>query len=169
MRTLMTRALVATGVLLAVLAPTTAFAEDNSGFLSLPPEGPYIAAVRLDQTAVVAAAATPPPSTEDIVVGDQSYVNGRCVGWEGLLARYSPGWSIERMSRIMYRESRCQPGAYNRRGRAHGLLQITPITFPYLTGALGESITSSKLFNPVFNVRAAAELFRERGYQPWSL
>ena len=36
--------------------------------------------------------------------------NGRCVGMEWALEHWSPGWDVTRMSRIMYRESRCTPG-----------------------------------------------------------
>lgn len=93
--------------------------------------------------------------------------NGRCVGAEGLLAAHSPGWSVVRMSRIMYRESRCQPGVRSGAG-ATGLLQVMVSNCPYLAGKMGEPCNSTKLRNPDFNIRAARELFQYDGYGPWA-
>ena len=100
-----------------------------------------------------------------------------CDGLIGLLELYGPqaGWDTSRMSRIIWRESRCQPDAYNRRGQASGLLQITPISYPYLRGALGEWIDRWTLMDPILNIRAGAALFDywsrggHSGYRPWTL
>lgn len=73
------------------------------------------------------------------------------------------------MSQIMYRESRCQPTAFNRRGQASGLLQITPINLPYLRQHLGEWVDRWTLQDPEQNIRAAAVLFAWGGYRPWKL
>lgn len=94
--------------------------------------------------------------------------NGRCIGAEALLSEYNPGWSIERMSRIMYRESRCKPYVRNRSG-ATGLLQIMPSNCRYIANQLGESCSIAKLLDPVFNIRAATTLFDYDGYGPWKL
>lgn len=100
-----------------------------------------------------------------------------CDHYAPLLDVYAPeaGWSGGRMSRIMWRESRCDPHAYNSAGRAAGLLQITPVSYPYLRDALGEWVDRWTLMDPEQNVRAAAALFDywsragRSGYQPWSL
>ena len=105
---------------------------------------------------------TPPPS------GSSASANGRCVGWEPLLAEHSPGWSIERMSRIMYRESRCQPGARNRSSSATGLLQILSSHCSWLAGQLGTWCTRDRLTDAEFNIRAAAVLWSEQGYGAWA-
>lgn len=115
-----------------------------------------------------AAAPTGPPPFDGAGTGPATRA-GRCTGAEALLAYYSPGWDVVHMSHVMRGESMCNPRAYNRGGHAHGLLQITPITFAYLAEALGTTITPDKLFDPAFNIRAAAALYRQRGYQPWAL
>lgn len=92
-----------------------------------------------------------------------------CPQWEPLLEQFSPGWDVGRMSSIMWRESRCDPTAYNRAGRAVGLLQIVPINFAYLAGQLGQPVYGSALFDPTLNVRAAAELYEYwGGYRAWA-
>lgn len=88
--------------------------------------------------------------------------NGRCVGYEGLLAQYSPGWDVARMSGIMYRESRCQPNAAN--SCCHGLLQMHEMH----VGWLDAVDSQSDYYNPVLNIRAAAQLWRSSGYGAWS-
>jgi hypothetical protein len=137
------------------------------GTLDLPPEIDVAAvatapAVRLDPPPPVAEPEPTPPG------GSSDSSNGRCVGWESLLAYYSPGWSVERMSRIMYRESRCRPEVRNRSSSATGLLQILSSHCPWLAGQLGTWCNRSRLEDPDFNVRAGARLWREQGYGAWS-
>lgn len=147
-------------VLLLALAPAS---------LDLPPEGinrpaadPPTATAERGTTVQMTETSPPPPlATTPTFSSDSS--NGRCVGAEPLLAAHSPGWSVERMSRIMYRESRCQPGAYNRSG-ASGLLQILKSHCGWLSTRVG----SCNLFNADYNIRAAAVLWREQGYGAWS-
>jgi hypothetical protein len=100
-----------------------------------------------------------------------------CDGHIPLLDAFGPssGWDSARMSRIMWRESRCDANAYNARGHAVGLLQITPVSYPYLRAALGEWVDRWTLTDPVQNIRAGAALFDywtsagRDGYQPWRL
>jgi hypothetical protein len=110
-------------------------------------------AVRLD----------PPAPPADDSPGSPASSNGRCVGYEGLLAKYSPGWNVQTMSRIMYRESRCNPGAYNRSG-ATGLLQILKSHCGWLAPRIG----GCNLTNASYNIKAGAELWRNGGYNHWS-
>jgi hypothetical protein len=88
--------------------------------------------------------------------------NGRCVGYEGLLAQYSPGWDVGRMSGIMYRESRCNPGVSN--SCCHGLLQMHEMH----VGWLDAVNSASDYYDPATNIRAAAQLWRSSGYGAWS-
>jgi hypothetical protein len=132
--------------------------------LDLPPEIDVAAvastpAVRLD-----------PPTTEaaDLPPGSSVSVGGRCVGWENLLASHSPGWDVARMSRIMYRESRCQPGARNRSSSATGLLQLLASHCGWLARQMDTWCTRERLTDPTFNVAAAAVLWREQSYGAWS-
>jgi hypothetical protein len=138
--------------------------------LDLPPE--------IDVAAVASAVAVrldpPPPTVEDVAPdsvpspGSSASAGGRCVGWEPLLDRLSPGWSTERMSRIMYRESRCQPTVRNRSSSATGLLQLLASHCPWLARQMGTWCTRDRLTDPTFNVAAAAVLWAEQGYSAWS-
>jgi hypothetical protein len=105
-----------------------------------------------------------PPAPAQDSPGDGSSSNGRCVGYEDLLARYSPGWDVVKMSRIMYRESRCNAGAYNRSG-ATGLLQILKSHCGWFAG---QGLGGCNLTNPSYNIRAAALLFQNGGYNHWA-
>jgi hypothetical protein len=96
--------------------------------------------------------------------GSSASSNGRCVGYEGLLAKYSPGWNVQAMSRIMYRESRCNPGAYNASG-ATGLLQVLRSHCGWLAPRIG----GCNLTNASYNIRAAAELYRNGGSAHWAM
>lgn len=120
-------------------------------------------AERLDPPAPPPTEALPPQGS-----GSSASAGGRCVGWEPLLERYNPGWSVERMSRIMYRESRCQPGADNPRSTATGLLQILSSHCRWLAGQMGETCSAGRLATADYNVRAAAVLWTEQGYGAWS-
>ena len=104
----------------------------------------------------------PPKIAAPAAVTAPAASNGRCVGYEPLLRRYSPGWDVARMSRIMYRESRCKPGVRNRSG-ATGLLQIMPLHCRWLAGC-----SVAALRQPAYNIRAAAALYRKQGMRAWS-
>jgi membrane-bound lytic murein transglycosylase MltF len=96
----------------------------------------------------------------------------RCLQHEHLLHRYNPGWDVARMSRIMWRESRCQPTVRSRTSDT-GVLQINDINRPWLTQRFGFDVTVEALKDADMNVRSSAELFRfwrrsvGDGYQPW--
>lgn len=76
------------------------------------------------------------------------------------------------MSRIVWRESRCQPDVRSRT-RDTGLLQINDINHRWLSDRFGKPVTVELLYNPETNIEAAALLFRfwqrtaGNGYQPW--
>lgn len=96
----------------------------------------------------------------------------RCPAIEPLLHLHDPGWDVQRMSRIAWRESRCTPAIRSTTSDS-GLLQINDINHDYLTQALDEPVTEQTLMEPVQNIRAAAALFEfwkranGNGYQPW--
>lgn len=135
-------------------------------------EPPPFAEISTPATAEAPAVRIDPPATLAPVVGppefDGSSWAGRCIGAEVLLAYYSPGWDVVRMSRIMYRESRCQPGVRSGAG-ATGLLQMMPLHCRWLPADLGEPCSVERLRDPIYNVRAAAALFDRDGYRPWRL
>lgn len=101
----------------------------------------------------------------------------RCREWEA--AAVAVGWkpsNVTRLSKIMWRESRCDPQAYNgrHRDRSYGLLQInTKVTrridlWSELQRRCG--LTSrDQLFDPVTNLSCGLMLFRAYGWKPWRL
>ena len=115
-------------------------------------------AVRLDPP-------SPPPTTVAAppVLWSTASSNGHCVGFEFLLSYFSPGWSVTRMSGIMYRESRCTPTASN--SCCSGLLQMHYIHIP--NAACGV-FTRKDYYDPVKNICAAAALWKVQGYGAWS-
>ena len=105
-----------------------------------------------------------PPTPESATPGGSSdSAGGRCVGWEPLLSYYSPGWDVGRMSRIMYRESRCRPEVRNPSG-ATGLLQIMPAHCSWLPNC-----SVRLLQDAAYNIRSAAALWRRQGMDAWAL
>ena len=111
--------------------------------------------------------------------GQADAAGGRCRQWEELLVAHAPkkGWDVARMSRIMFRESRCQANVVNKRGGDSGLLQVHPITWPWLSDKFGVPMSQMRawLLEPANNVRAGAALFDfwrragRSGYQPWAV
>jgi len=135
--------------------------------LDLPPE-----IVAPAEASAPAERLDPPPSTGGTPapepLGSSAVAGGRCVGWEALLTVHSPGWNVERMSRIMYRESRCQPAARNRTSTATGLLQVLASHCSWIAEQLDTACSRNRLTEPEFNVAAAARLWTEQGYRAWS-
>ena len=137
-----------------------------------PIEMPPLAEIAMPANAAAAAERLDPPTVEVVTTagpppGSSASSGGRCVGWEELLARFSPGWSTERMSRIMYRESRCRPEVRNRSGST-GLLQVMPMHCAWLRDVLG-GCSVQLLQDATYNIRAAAAPWRRQGYQAWAL
>ena len=94
--------------------------------------------------------------------GDRPSLGGACGQWSD--DALAAGWSASQwptLDRIMYRESRCQPGAYNPSG-ASGLLQIMPMWADDCGGS------SSDLFDPGFNLRCGRYVYRVQGWSAWS-
>jgi len=122
-------------------------------------------------TSTVAVA--PPPVVPGVA---GTTVQGRCTQYEPMLLELAPpgGWDIAKMSRTMWRESRCEPWALNKRTNDAGLLQVNPINYTFLRGKLGEWVDKWTLQDPRQNIRASALLctfWRNAGkscYQPWS-
>jgi hypothetical protein len=64
------------------------------------------------------------------------------------------------VARIMWRESRCRPGARNRSG-ASGLMQIMPMWARHC------HIPRAALFNGATNLRCARHVLRVQGWAAW--
>lgn len=147
----------------------------------LPPVSTVLRVVSPDEgrqrpapTTSTVAVAPPPTMPVPGVAG--TTVQGRCTQYEPMLLELAPpgGWDIAKMSRTMWRESRCEPWALNKRTNDAGLLQVNPINYTFLRGKLGEWVDKWTLQDPRQNIRASALLctfWRNAGkscYQPWS-
>lgn len=115
-------------------------------------------AVRVTPPTTTTTLPAPPPPT-----WSTEYANGHCVGFEDLLAQYSPGWDVRRMSGIMYRESRCTPDASN--SCCSGLLQIHRMHLPI---EVCDVWVRADYYDPVKNICAGAEIWKAAGYGAWS-
>lgn len=94
---------------------------------------------------------------------------GSCPQYEYLLQ--ANDMPVQYFSAVMYRESKCQPWAYNgrRNDRSYGLLQIN--TKGDLWGELARRCglrSKDSLFDPVTNVKCASTLYRVYGLSPWA-
>lgn len=114
---------------------------------------------------------TPPPTAPPIVdIGTPPVLwstassNGRCTGMLTALNYWNPGWPVDRMAGIAYRESRCDPNASN--SCCSGIFQIHRIWISKL-GMCGV-YSRSDLYDPWKNVCAASVVFRQQGIGAWS-
>lgn len=117
-------------------------------------------------TATAQADRLEPPAPAPVVVPvlwTDEAAGGRCIGLEAALSYWSPGWNVERMSRIAYRESRCSPAAAN--SCCTGVLQMHAMHVPEPWCGV---FTRADLTDPWRNICAAAALWRTSGYGAWT-
>jgi hypothetical protein len=127
-----------------------------------PVNGPAVAyapAVRLDPPPP-----PPPPPPQPPVLWTTESANGRCVGLIGALQYWNPGWDVNRMAGIAYRESRCQPSASN--SCCSGVFQIHQIWIP--KAAMCGVYSRADLLDPWRNICVASIIFRQQGMSAWS-
>ena len=85
----------------------------------------------------------------------------------------SAGWPADQaptIARVMFRESRCIPTAYNAKdsnGGSRGLMQINGVHKRWLMDT-GYINNLDDLFNPDINLRAALHLWHMVGWSAWS-
>lgn len=112
--------------------------------------------------AVILLAALHTSPTEAKVYSCRDYVDlAREVGW--------PKSERGNIRRIMYRESRCYAGAWNRKdphGGSYGLMQINGSNVGWAIRN-GWIERREDLFRPRQNLRVALELWRLYGWRPW--
>lgn len=114
----------------------------------------------------VPAADVPTPP----VVAASSGGNG-CPQWLDM-AR-SAGWAEEdfaRLTRVMWRESRCNPQSHNGTGPddSYGLLQVNVKGYLWKGRAQMCGLSErSDLFDPATNLRCALVLWQRSGWRPW--
>lgn len=94
--------------------------------------------------------------------GATGYGSGDCGQWFG--TAMDAGWSESdwpTVSRIMYAESRCDPGAYNGASGVTGLMQI----MPFWANDCGGS--PDDLYNAWFNLHCALHVKAVQGWSAW--
>jgi hypothetical protein len=83
------------------------------------------------------------------------------------------GWPADQaptLARVMFRESRCNPMAFNRQDSnngSRGLMQINGVHKRWLMDT-GYITSLDDLFNPDINLRAALHLYRMVGWSAWA-
>lgn len=125
-----------------------------------PVNGPYAPAVRGEQVQLEPPPPPPPPAVPGWSTASS---NGTCTGLIPLLQFYSPGWDVNRMARIAYRESRCQPDASN--SCCSGVLQMHRMHIPNAGCGV---YSRGDYYDPAKNICAAADLWEASGYGAWS-
>lgn len=104
-----------------------------------------------------------------------SWVDGRvnagerCRRWEQLLRQH--GLPVKPFSYIAWRESRCNPKAWNKFDPATGSYGVWQINGSWVTVTAQVCRSTwgdrSVLWDATCNARVAAYLFREAGFRPW--
>lgn len=125
----------------------------------------------LGHLGIWAGTATSPAVRVNPSAPSPSTAVGPCSQWTGLAAEV--GWPIDKLSwlsGIMWRESRCDPLAYNGRNldRSYGLLQIN--TYGSIWGELQRrcGLTSqSQLHDARTNLACGYQLYKAYGTNPW--
>jgi len=99
---------------------------------------------------------------DDAADGANEQGTGACAEWYG--TAISAGWSSAdwpTVDRIMYAESRCDPGAYNAASGVTGLMQIMPFWAEDCGGSPGD------LYDPWFNLACALHVKSVQGWGAW--
>ena len=132
---------------------------------SKPPEPKLEAGVQITTTliSVVPELPTTTTSTTTLPKGCAQYVaDAITAGW--------PADQAPMLARVMFRESRCNPLAYNAQdsnGGSRGLMQMNGTHVEWLT-ELGYITTLDDLFIPEVNLAASAHLYRMVGWSAWA-
>jgi hypothetical protein len=103
-----------------------------------------------------------PTTTTEAIKGCAQYVaDAITAGW--------PADQSPTLARVMFRESRCNPLAFNSQdsnGGSRGLMQVNGVHETWLKEA-GIITHLDDLFRPEVNIRAALHLWRMVGWQAW--
>lgn len=83
--------------------------------------------------------------------------------YRALIQRYWPRAEWENAYRVMMAESSGNPAAHNTNGEdSRGLYQLN------VAANANPSLAGENLYDPETNVRLAAQMWQERGWQPWT-
>jgi len=151
------------------------FANDNDG--SAPQATTTTSAPNIEATttttSTTTSTTTEAPLNFDIgdLIDEARNTHGQCGEWYETAIQ--AGWQPEeweRLSLIMFRESRCTPDACSKstsglKCRDAGLLQVNQIHTKYLAD-LGLSFPDD-MFDPLANLMFARRLYDSSGWNPW--
>ena len=132
---------------------------------SKPPEPKLEAGVQITTTliSIVPELPTTTTSTTAVPKGCAQYVaDAITAGW--------PADQAPMLARVMFRESRCIPTAYNAQdsnGGSRGLMQMNGTHEKWLIG-MGYITTLDDLFIPEVNLAASAHLYSMVGWSAWA-
>ena len=131
---------------------------------SKPPEPKLEAGVQITTTLISIVPELPTTtSTTTLPKGCAQYVaDAITAGW--------PADQAPMLARVMFRESRCIPTAYNAKdsnGGSRGLMQMNGTHVQWLT-ELGYITTLDDLFIPEVNLAASAHLYSMVGWSAWA-
>ena len=104
------------------------------------------------------------PTTTTTLVPKDVFESAQCREWLPLAVRV--GWPVEELpmlDRVIWRESRCQPDAWN--GHDAGLMQINQIHTEFVA-VMGWSWPED-MFQAEANLRFALKLWQGSGWEPW--
>jgi len=160
----------------AVPAPSTVVVTTTT---EAPPN--HRAVMESNQPAVTTTTLVPDLSDRASVEAMRE-LHGRCGEWHDLAL--SVGWSgadWPMLSRVLYKESRCNFDSWNRSDPMDGSMGLTqintywclPVKYnPGQGGWLGERgilTECSQLFDPAVNLAAALAIYNRSGWSPWGL
>lgn len=104
-------------------------------------------------------------TTDTVYIEAEREAHGPCGEWHDLalsLGWTEDDWSLM-LSRVLFRESRCTPSAWN--GADAGLTQINQIHTKWIND-IGWTHPDS-MFDPVNNLTFSLMLYRSSGCRPW--
>lgn len=104
------------------------------------------------------------PTTTTTLVPKNMFESAQCREWLPLAVKV--GWPVEELpmlDRVIWRESRCQPDAWN--GHDAGLTQINQIHTEFVA-VMGWSWPED-MFTAELNLRFALKLWQGSGWKPW--
>ncbi len=136
---------------------------DASGAAQKPPPIVGQITTNLNSTPPIVVLTPLPTTTTTVPKGCAQYVaDAITAGW--------PADQAPMLAKVMYRESRCIPTAYNGKdtaGGSYGLLQMNGQHKLWLM-QLGYINSLDDLFNPDINLRAALHLYGMVGWSAWA-
>ena len=155
-----------TAISLIVTSPHTGeknTTKDSNVSTQWPVQYQYLTSGTPTTTTTTTSVAAPLEGVDWVALARHNH--GKCGEWYD--TAMSAGWPEDQwrtISKVMWRESRCQPDAWN--GHDAGLMQINQIHKSRLRH-LGMSHPDT-MFNPYWNLVFARDLWERAGWEPWT-